>query len=122
MNDFINWEKQYKTLEIQLKDMMKMSLQLMKDSDVAIEDIVFEEFNNQKFVIVITSGNPVLCMFKFYDIYENLLETIDYTYRNSINISNYKNLEIIKVYIKDYESKDSLHEKKVFLDKNNLRL
>lgn len=112
MNSSIDWEKQYISLESQVRDMMKMSLKLMPESKLVIKDIIIEERKEQKFLTVITNGYAATFRFKCYDMKDNLIDTIDYSYRNSIGLSSYTNLDSVTVEAKDEDNSNFFMRKK----------
>lgn len=112
MNSSIDWEKQYTSLVSQMRDMMKMSLKLMPESKLVIKDIIIEKLKEQKFLTVITNGYAATFKFKCYDNKDNLIDTIDYSFRNSIELSNYVNLNSVTVEAKDEDNSIFLIKKK----------
>lgn len=118
MNNLINWEKQYLNLEDQMRAMMKQTLRLLDENNFNVKKIIVESIEGRKFLTVLFKGDSPLFKFECYDNEENLLVQIDYTFRNSLDITDLKEISKILISIKDKDSNIDLF--KEVLDINDL--
>lgn len=94
-----------------MKEMMKQTLKLLDEYNFNVQDIIIESQTNQKFITVVFNGESPLFKFECYDNDHKLIYKVDYTFRNSINISNLFGLSKICISIKDRHEKDYLFKK-----------
>lgn len=108
MGDIIDWEKQYINLEKQMKAMMKQTLRLLDENNFSVQKIVVETVREHDFITVVFNGDSPLFKFECYDNEGNLIEQIDYTFRNSLDISNIYGLNKVSISIKDKDNNKCL--------------
>lgn len=101
MTNTINWEKQYIHLEIQMREMMKMSLKLASKIEFRINDIIYEVNDNEKLLVVLATGENAVYQYELYNTDKNIILKTEETYKNSFDIRNFKNVGKIKVYLKN---------------------
>lgn len=115
MTNLIDWEKQYASLELQMKEMMKKTLKLLDENSLTIQDIIIEKQNAQKFITVIFNGETPYFKYECYDDKNKLIFTEENTFRNSLNITNLERLDKIYIYIKEKNKTDYLYKKEIHI-------
>jgi len=108
MESKIDWETRYYELEKQIKDMMNMTLELIKETEInkskaMIKKIIQTEIDNQLEVIVISNGiEPIFSYEIIDDVTQNVMMQKSEQHKNSckFNVSGIKDYRV-RVYIRN---------------------